>query len=251
MKLHSDENEPATLKEDNDWSLLKGLGLTLKCAGVLVAPISLFRPEDWRVFLGTGVMLVLLGFFVSLLDEVIYRPESLPPIDAPSLRARWKTGFVILMWCSFMLNALFDLLAGLIDWLHPGEEDSSLGMLTLKWGAFMVLGPFCFSNLFLKKRRLARLWVFWHKGFILFLLTGLVALPAFLVLQGSRWLRIFGGIEQGSQEEGVIILVTWGINILLMPFWILPLFRWIFNSLLGTQLPEFFGRRSAGHHVEE
>lgn len=176
MKFHSDENEPATLKEDDDWSLLKGLGLTLKCAGVLVAPISLFRPEDWRVFLGTGVMLVLLGFLLSLLDEVIYRPESLPPIDAPSLRARWKTGFVILMWCSFMLNVLFDLLAGLIDWLHPGEADSSLGMLALKWGAFVVLGPFYFSTVFLKKWRLARLRVFWRRGFILFLLAGLAPL---------------------------------------------------------------------------
>lgn len=225
-----------------EMTLLSGFGMMLKIGGILFAILGAFASEDRLSLVGVGLIIVLLGYFVNLLDEIFNRTESLPPIDSPSLRSRWKTGFAILFGSGCLFAVAFQPIEAAIDWIARGRSVSSVAAVGLKGLALVVLGPLIFS-VFCESQIWARLSAFWLRGFKLGIFAGLVILPWLLLQQAGNLILRLGAIDTDSRMAAGVRLLSMFVSFVVVPFWALPLFRRLSDSPLGRGLVDRAFRR--------
>lgn len=164
--------------------------------------------------------------------------------QAPSLGSRWKVGFLILLASWFMVLFILDIPEHVIEIFHGDKADPSNLLLGLTWGACFILCPLLISAIIGNGLKLAQLWAAWLKGFKTFLIGCLVVLPCVLLYLASQGMMPLVGIEKGSQEESRLILLLLLMCIVLVPFWVTPLFRWLSRSPFADQVSWFIERWS-------
>jgi hypothetical protein len=167
--------------------------------------------------------------------------------DAPSLASRWGAGFLVLLVGWFITFWMFLTIGDLIDLLHPGEEDSSNLLFALKCGVYLILGPLIVSAYSESGLKLSQPWSFWLRGFKTLLIGALVLLPCLLLSLGAQGMIRLGGIEEGSEQARLLWLLVMFMMIVLVPFSMAPLFRWLSRSPLAEQASWVNERLSPPH----
>lgn len=165
----------------------------------------------------------------------------------PSLAFRWGAGFLILLVGWFITFWMFHAFGDLIDLLHRGEEDSSSLLFALNCGVYLILGPLILSAYGGSGLKLSQPWSSWLRGFKTLLIGVLVLLPCLLLYLGTQGMIQLGGIEEGSQEERLLWLLIMSMMIVLAPFSMAPLFRWLSRSPLAEQASWVNERLSPPH----
>lgn len=167
--------------------------------------------------------------------------------ETPSLASRWGAGFLILLVGWVITFWMFHTFGDLIDLLHRGEEDSSNLLFALNCVVYLILGPLIVSAYSESGLKLSQPWSSWLRGFKTLLIGALVLLPCLLLVLGAQGMIRLGGIEEGSEQARLLWLLVMFMMIVLVPFSMAPLFRWLSRSPLAEQASWVNERLSPPH----